>query len=130
MAHKKADITKVAINLKDVAAGKKVPLHFFPPVGVIYGALACKEGAGKYGPFSWREKPISLVQHLSALRRHILAALDGQWRDPNGADLPHLAKVVATAAIILDANSVGKLINDLPPPGKAAEILDKYEVKK
>jgi len=116
-------------NPKDILAGRKVALGLLPGAGKIYGALAMSEGAKKYGPYNWREKGVLHTVYLDAIERHLEALRDGQWLDPKSG-YPHLGHIVAGAAIVLDANSVGKLINDLPPPGKAAEILDKYEVKK
>ena len=116
-------------NPKDILAGRKVALGLLPGAADIYGALAMAEGAKKYGPFNWREKGVKHTVYLDAIKRHLLALYDGQWKDSESG-IPHLGHIIAGAAIILDANSVGKLINDLPPPGKAAQILDEYEVKK
>ena len=127
MPRKKANL--VSSNPKDILASRKVALGLFPRAGKIYGALAMSEGAKKYGPYNWREKGVLHTVYLDAIERHLDAVRDGQWLDPESG-FPHMGHIVAGAAIILDANSVGKLINDLPPPGKAAEILDKYEVKK
>jgi len=116
-------------NPKDILAERKVALGLLPGAGKICGALAIAEGAKKYGPYNWRDKAVKMTIYLDAIERHLLALRDGEWKDPE-SKIPHLGHIVAGAAIVLDANSVGKLINDLPPPGKAAEILVKYEVKK
>ena len=115
-------------NPKDILANRKVALGLLPGAGKIYGALAMSEGAKKYGAYNWREKGVRHTVYLDAIDRHLEALRDGQWKDPKSG-FPHLGHIIAGAAIILDANSIGKLIDDLPLPGKAAEILDKYEVK-
>jgi hypothetical protein len=101
------------INPKDAAALKKVPMHLLPDVGVVYGAMACLDGALKYGPYNWRERSISLMLYIGALKRHI-AALEGGEDDAKDSKLPHLAHVVATASILLDAKEAGALIDDRP----------------
>ena len=117
-------------NPKDILASRKVALGLLPGAGKIYGALAMNEGIKKgYGPYSWREKGVLHTVYLDAIERHLDAVRDGQWLDLESG-VPHLGCIIAGASIILDANSVGKLIDDLPLPGKAAEILDQYEVKK
>ena len=117
-------------NPKDILARHKVALGLLPGAGKIYGALAMNEGIKKgYGPYNWRGKGVLHTVYLDAIERHLDAVRDGQWLDPE-SKIPHLGHIIASASIILDANSIGKLIDDLPLPGKAAEILDKYEVKK
>ncbi|KKL23482.1 hypothetical protein LCGC14_2424910, partial [marine sediment metagenome] len=100
-----------------------------PGAGKIYGALAMMLGMKKYGPYNWREKAIKHTVYLDAIERHLLAIRDGEWLDPE-SNIPHLGHIIAGASIILDANSIGKLVDDLPPVGKSAEILAKHEVKK
>jgi len=122
-------MSKKTLNPKDALAHKKVPIGLLPSAGIIYGALAMQHGAEKYGPYNWRETEVALTIYLDAIRRHTLPVLDGQWLDPDSG-LPHLGAVIATASIILDANGCGTLVNDLPLPGPAAAILEKYTVKK
>ncbi|HEY3496227.1 MAG TPA: dATP/dGTP diphosphohydrolase domain-containing protein [Polyangiaceae bacterium] len=101
------------INPKDAAALKRVPMHLLPQVGVVYGAMACRDGAIKYGPYNWRERSISLVQYVGAMQRHLSSLLDGE-DNASDSELPHLAHVIATAAILLDAKQAGALIDDRP----------------
>ena len=116
-------------NPKDIAARRKVALGLLPGAGRIYGALSMAVGEKKYGPYNWRKKAVKHTVYLDATERHLLAIRDGKWLDPESG-IPHWGHIIASAAIVLDANSIGKLIDDLPSPGKAAEILAKYEVKK
>jgi dATP/dGTP diphosphohydrolase len=101
------------INPKDAAALKRVPMHLLPQVGVVYGAMACRDGAIKYGPYNWRERSISLVQYVGAMQRHLSSLLDGE-DCASDSELPHLAHVIATAAILLDAKQAGALLDDRP----------------
>ena len=61
------------MNPKDRAALGRVPLELLPAAGRIYGALACRDGAAKYGAYNWREKAISLMGYTGAMERHLLA---------------------------------------------------------
>lgn len=112
-----------SINPKDAAALTRVPLHLLPAVGCIYGAMACKDGADKYGPYNWRERAISLTQYIGAMDRHLKALLDGE-DCASDSGLPHLAHVIATAAILLDAREAGALLDDRPQrSGNAAALI-------
>lgn len=114
-------------NPKDIAAQTRVPLHLLPPVGAIYGAMACREGGIKYGPYNWREKPISLTEYTAAMERHLKAYRDGEDIDPK-SQIHHLGKIIATASIMLDAMHCGTLIDDRPEMGGAtSELLDTFE---
>ncbi len=123
---KQADGT---INPKDAAAQTRVPMHLFPAVGAIYGAMACRDGAEKYGPYNWRERAISLVWYLGAMDRHLKALLDGE-DNASDSGLPHLAHVVATAAILLDAQEAGALIDDRPKrSANAGALIERMNAK-
>lgn len=113
-------------NPKDLAARGRVPLHLLPAAGRIHGALACKDGAEKYGPYNWREKPISLMGYTGAIERHLLALRDGEDRAQDSG-LHHLAHIVATASILLEAMECGSLIDDRPLPGPAALLLKRSQ---
>lgn len=109
-------------NPKDRAARGRVPLHLLPAAGRIHGALACRDGAEKYGPYNWRDKPISLMGYTAALERHLVAIRDGEdHAEDSGCH--HLAHIVATASILLDAMECGTLIDDRPLPGPAPKLL-------
>lgn len=113
------------MNPKDRVAKTKVPLHLLPPAGTIAFAQACADGAAKYGPYNWREKPISLMEYLGAQLRHILALIDGEDLAADSGR-HHQAHVGATAAIILDAAACGTLIDDRPAKGAASQLLEAH----
>ena len=91
-------------------------------------ALGFDEGARKYGAFNWRHGKVSASTYISALERHLLAWIDGEDIDPNSGK-PHLAHMLASIAILVDAFEAGNLIDDRPPPGTAATILEKWRAK-
>jgi len=110
------------MNPKDLAALTRVPLHLYPSTGLIYGAMACLDGARKYGPYNWRATPISHLGYTGAVERHLLAIRDGEQRAADSG-LFHWAHINATSAIVLDAMECEMLINDLPPLGPAPRLL-------
>jgi hypothetical protein len=100
-------------NPKDIEGRKKVPLGLLPAAGKIAGALACQYGAGKYGPYNWRDQAISYSVYLDAIERHLLALRDGEDAAPD-SKVHHLGHIIAGAAIALDAIAVGKMKDDRP----------------
>ena len=116
-------------NPKDRRGVKKVNLGLLPGAGKIYGALAMENGAGKYGPYNWRDKKVKMTVYLDAMERHLLALRDGEDLSTD-AKLPHLGHIIACAAILADAKEGGFLIDDRPRPGPAAALLDKWDRSK
>ncbi|HNQ98366.1 MAG TPA: DUF5664 domain-containing protein [Trueperaceae bacterium] len=113
-------------NPKDIAALDRVPMHLLPAAGAIYGAMACGDGAEKYGPYNWRDKPISLMSYLGAIERHIACIKDGEDAATDSL-IDHLGHINATTAILLDARQVGTLIDDRPRVrGRASALLEGY----
>lgn len=112
-------------NPKTAAGSLKVPLHLVPPSATHYLALAFKDGAAKYGPYNWREKGVSATVYYAAALRHLGAWFDGEDMSRD-ALVHHLGHVMACCAIVLDAASVGKLNDDRPPHGAAADLQSGY----
>jgi len=108
-------------NPKTAVGATKVPLHLVPPVATHYLALAFKDGAVKYGPYNWREHMVSASVYYGAMRRHMDAWWDGEDVS-HDALVHHLGHVMACCAILLDAESVGKLNDDRPLPGAAGAL--------
>ena len=114
-------------NPKDAAAATRAPLHLLPSAGAIAGSLACRDGAKKYGPYNWRDKPISLMEYIGAMERHIARMKDGEdFDDKSGVS--HLGHIIATASILVDADAVDTLIDDRPEvQGCATDMLNGIE---
>ena len=114
-------------NPKDAAAATRAPLHLLPSAGAIAGAMACRDGAKKYGPYNWRDKPISLMEYIGAMERHIARMKDGEnFDDKSGVS--HLGHIIATASILVDAAAVDTLIDDRPEvQGCATDMLNGIE---
>ena len=103
-------------NPKDmmaVALGK-VPMQLIPPVADELMARVLEGGAAKYGVFNWRERSIAIQTYIGAIMRHTAAIRRGEDIDTESG-LPHMAHIMATAAIVLDATEHQTLIDDRPP---------------
>lgn len=119
-------------NPKTAAGMKKPDISVVPPAGILHLATAMMNGANKYGPFNWRDKPISTRPYIAAAMRHLMAYLDGEEysADTVEAGLPvhHLGHVMACCAILLDAREIEGGLNDNRPtvPGPAGRMIEKY----
>lgn len=112
-------------NPKTALGVKKIPLHLVPPSSTFYLAKAFADGAGKYGPYNWREKGISASVYYAAAKRH----LDDWWDGEEVADdslVEHVAHAMACCALILDAASLGMLNDDRPPKGASARLQKEF----
>lgn len=109
-------------NPKDAYGLKKPPLRLIPPSALLFVSRVFGLGAKKYGPYNWRDAGVKHTVYLEAAMRHLGQALDGEELDPESGQ-PHEAHAMACMAIILDAKSLGKLINDLPPPGCSSKLI-------
>jgi len=126
-AHRISDSEQSTItdsNPKDLIGAKKVRLDLVPPSSIIAQATAMEEGADKYGPYNWRSKKVKMSIYIAAILRHTLALLDGEDADPDSVSgKTHLAGILASAGIIVDAGVTGNLLDDRPPKGAASELL-------
>lgn len=113
----------IAENPKDAIGSDKMPLHLWPETATVMGTLGLLDGALKYGRSNWRSAGIRLSVYVDAMRRHINAMFEGEKVDPDSG-LPHIAHILATAAIIVDADAAGKLIDDSQYPGGYRALLD------
>lgn len=115
-----------ASNPKDIIGSKKLPLHLLSGIAKIQWCLAQLEGALKYGTWNWRIAGVRTSIYLDAMERHIEKYKNGEVRDPV-TRVHHLGNVMACAAIIMDAEAVGKLIDDRPPMAPAKDQIDEAQ---
>jgi hypothetical protein len=120
-------------NPKTAMGAKKPDISVIPPAGILHLATAMMNGANKYGPFNWRDHPISARPYVAAAQRHLLSYLDGEdfSQDTTEAGQPvhHLAHVMACCAILLDATELQTLNDNRPtvkgPSGDMIEFFNK-----
>lgn len=122
-------------NPKTLVGAKKPDMSVVPPVSLLHLATAMMNGADKYGPFNWRDQPISARPYVAAAFRHLASYLDGEDFSADtveaGAPVHHLAHVMACCAIVLDATHC-KTINDNRPniAGTTGEAIERYNKDK
>jgi hypothetical protein len=112
-------------NPKDRLGKMKPPLHLIPPAANIFESMAMGDGARKYGPFNWRDKTVAAMVYVGACKRHLDAWVD---REENARDsgVHHLGHARACLGIILDAMSIGKMVDDRPKPGAASDLIEQF----
>lgn len=108
-------------NPKTAVGAKKVPLHLVPPSAVHFLAQAMADGAAKYGAYNWRDKAVSVSVYKAAAQRHWDAFWDGE-DNAQDSGVHHLAHAMACSALLLDAMTIGKLVDDRPTKGAAARL--------
>ena len=103
----------------------KIPLHLVPPSAKHYMAQALADGARKYGAYNWRTGSINVSVYYAAMQRHMDAFWDGEDAAEDSG-VHHVAHAMACCALLLDAMTVGKLVDDRPPAGAAIELQSRY----
>ena len=115
---------EISQNPKDLAARQRVNIALLPSSGIIHGAMACMDGAQKYGQYNFREEKISFLGYISAIQRHSLDLIDGEDYASDSL-CHHLGHIIATASILIDAIENDCVIDDRPKKGRASAILEK-----
>lgn len=121
--------SELGTNPKDLLGVKKVSISKLPAVGIIHGAHAMMDGAKKYGPYNWRDNAVVASIYVDAIQRHLLAWFDEHEETAQDSGVTHLGHVIACAALLLDAQATGNLIDDRPKGGKAATVLAELNAK-
>lgn len=106
--------SQVTANPKDAAGRAKLNYSYCPSCVEQYAALAFTEGKEKYGRYNWRVTPVYASVYRDAAKRHMELWWNGEWADPD-TGVPHLASVLASIGIIIDAGNFGTLLDDRPP---------------
>ena len=106
---------------KKKAGDLKAPLHLLPTIALRETAWILEGGAVKYGVYNWRESEgVKATTYMAAIMRHLLQFTDGEDIDAESGR-SHLAHIMATCSILLDAEQAGKLIDDRPRLKKRVE---------
>ena len=113
------------MNPKDLVGAKKAPTRYVPQALVLETAAVMATGAAKYGPFNWRQQPVSAITYAEAIQRHLSAWAEGQ-DVAEDSGLNHIAHIAASCGILLDAAANGTLLDDRIE-GPAAAILRRLD---
>ena len=99
------------LDPKGVAGATKCPMHLLPPFALREAAWAHKCGAEKYGPYNWRRTKVCASTYIGAILRHLTEWQMGADSDPESGR-SHLAHIVASCNILMDAAEHGTLVDD------------------
>lgn len=106
-------------NPKDLLGVKKPDMTKIPAVAQLWESLAMMDGAGKYGPYNWRDNAVIASIYIAAIKRHLDEWFEGiTYAEDSGCH--HLGHARAGLGILLDAESTGNLIDDRPVKGESA----------
>lgn len=91
----------------------KAQLQLIPPIAKELEAASLFNNAAKHGgQWNWRKSPISLMEYLGKIQRHVDAIAGGEWSDSDGNS--HVGAIRADAGIIADSRLHGTLVDDRP----------------
>lgn len=103
-------------NPKDIVGSTKVLISTLPAAGIIHGAHAMMDGKRKYHQYNWRAKKVTASIYVDAIYRHIMDWFEGEECAEDSL-VHHLGHVIGCAAILLDAQETGNLLDDRPIVG-------------
>ena len=122
-----AKITKY-VNPKDKIGCKKPSLWVIPDTALLHLGQAMSNGASKYGPYNWRDQPIHASIYTDAMMRHLIMWRAGEdYAEDSGVH--HLGHLLATAAIALDAQEQGTLVDDRPKNERIIKLMEELTKK-
>lgn len=101
------------VDPKGDAGSKKTPLQLLSPYASAECSHVLRLGADKYGAWNWRHSKIAGSTYVGAIKRHLDAWWSGENLDPESGR-SHIAHVMASAMILLDAENEGTLVDDTP----------------
>lgn len=121
------ETTPEGVNPKELAGAKKPSTwSVMPRWIVLLVGRVMSIGAAKYGAFNYRETSISASVYQDAMERHLQLWFDGEDNDPE-TQVSHLASVIASCALLLDAQATGKLHDDRQKTGIVRPKLEALE---
>lgn len=116
--------SETGINPKEIAGSMKPSTwSVFPRWVMLAVGRVMSVGAAKYGAFNYRESNISASVYQDAMERHLQLWFDGEDEDPE-TGVSHLASVMASCALLMDAQVTGKLHDDRQKTGFVRPYLD------
>jgi len=119
--------SKKDTNPKAWFGSQKPSMNSTPTSALIEMGRVFEAGAKKYGLCNWRKDPVSASTYYNAIMRHLFSWQDGQDIDPDSVEgTKHLAAVMASCAILIDAWEMQVLIDDRPHFGNSPNVIERY----
>ena len=117
-------------NPKTAAGALKTPVvSVIPASAILQMAEVMRLGKHKYGPYNWRDYPVTYSTYVDAAMRHLMQYWDGETVDPESGQ-SHLAHAAAGLAVLMDAIATGNATDDRPKPGAAAELISLFKKRR
>lgn len=115
------------VNPKELAGSKK-PATFsvMPRWPLLEVGRVMSVGAAKYGAFNYRDSSISASVYQDAIERHLQLWFDGV-DDDDETGVSHLASVIASCLLLMDAQATGKLNDDRQKTGIVESKLEELQ---
>lgn len=103
-------------NPKSTQGAKKHSLRYLPLPAAVEVNRAFADGALKYGAANWRTTGVAASVYVDACLRHLFQWYDGGQERASDSGVHNLGHAMACLAILMDAQHVGKLVDDRPSP--------------
>lgn len=116
----------LTVNPKDLFGAVKVDVTKVPAIAILHEAMAMMDGADKYGPYNWRDKPVIASIYVAACHRHVDLWWEGFLFAPDSR-AHHLGHGRACLGILLDAEANGVLVDDRPIKNKPEYVPTTFE---
>ena len=117
------------VNPKELAGSRKPAIwSVFPRWVSLSVGRVMSIGAAKYGAFNYRETSISASIYEDAMERHSALWFDGEDNDAETGE-SHLASIIASCTLLMDAQATGKLNDNRQKTGLVRKKLDELEEK-
>lgn len=114
-------------NPKTAAGALKTPtLSVVPASAILQMGEVMRLGAAKYGPFNWRDYPVTYSTYIDAAVRHLMQFWDGETVDPESGQ-SHLAHAMAGLGVLVDAIATGNATDDRPKEGAASTLIENFK---
>lgn len=113
-------------NPKQAFGAKKPPLAQVPLVALAHASMAFLDGSLKYGYRNWRANPVEAMTYVEAIKRHVMLWAEGE-ENARDTNVHNLGGVIASAALLLDAQANGTLIDNRSKSKAACDVLHELE---
>lgn len=84
---------------------------YTPPIPYLEYSKAHLQGALKYGPFNWRDDPVTMSTYLDAAESHI-AKFRAGCDKASDTDIHELGHAMTCLSIVIDAQAYDTMIDD------------------
>lgn len=108
-------------NPKDSIGSVSLPVHLWPASATAYGCIGIFNGKCKYGSENFSATNVRATVYIDAALRHIIDWHHGHEKDPKDG-VHNLAGALANLAILVEAMSVGTLIDDRKYAGEGWRV--------